>query len=358
MKRGVWVVALVASGCLAGPKFDSGATGGGGSAPHDMAAGDHTPKTPPVGTGGGPTASGCNGVTEKGRCEISDKGQVAVTCDVTAGKLSRFDCSAMQKVCVLDSTRGARCTDLPPPATPGGSDGGVHAPADMAHGNPPPPPADMAHQNPPPPPRDMATTPPAPRDMASAPPMCVSGVDYRGYCASATGNGASDTAIWCDPSTGQTFVVSCAAQGKTCQVDGCAEGAYCCDGDVSVDMATPPSMDAECDTLGYTGACESGHARWCSGGQVFDLDCGARGQGCMVDTCAQGAYCCDAPASPPDMTPSTDTSECDRLGIAGECAGGVARWCSGGQIMEVDCGAQGETCEVDTCATGAYCCSG
>jgi hypothetical protein len=58
-------------------------------------------------------------------------------------------------------------------------------------------------------------------------------------------------------------------------------------------MATPPSTSAECDALGFAGACESGHARWCSAGQLFDLDCGAQGQTCQVDTCATGAYCCD-----------------------------------------------------------------
>ena len=63
----------------------------------------HTPKSPPLGTGGGPTASGCNGITEKGRCEISDKGQVAVRATWRQRSCERFDCSAMQKVCVLDS---------------------------------------------------------------------------------------------------------------------------------------------------------------------------------------------------------------------------------------------------------------
>lgn len=341
-------MALLSAGCLGPNVLPNGSSPT--PTPHDMAVADHGPKTPP--DSGGPTASGCNGVTEKGRCEISDKGQIAVVCDVAGSKLERFDCTAMQKVCVIDSTRGATCATLPPPVTtPGSSDGGVHPPVDMAHATPPPPP--------PPPPADMAHTttppPPAPRDMATAPPMCPSGVDYRGYCASATGSGASDTAIWCDPTTGQTSVVSCAALGKTCQVDACADGAYCCDAPATVDMALPPA-DPACDTLGYSGACESGHARWCSGGQVVDIDCGARGQTCGVDQCAQGAYCCDSmTASPPDMAQS---SECDRLGVEGECASGVARWCAGGQIIELDCGARGETCEVDTCATGAYCCSG
>src|SRR3954469_11208280 len=115
MKPGWCVLALVASGCLASAKLDSGEASGG--APHDMAVGDHTPKTPPVGTRGGPTGSGWNGATQEGGREVSDKGQVAVVCDVAASKLDRFDCTAMQKVCVLDSTRGARCATLPPPVT-------------------------------------------------------------------------------------------------------------------------------------------------------------------------------------------------------------------------------------------------
>jgi hypothetical protein len=274
MRRGLWIVALVAAGC-AGPKVDStGLTSGGGGG-RDLATGDHTPKAPPVGTGGGPTASGCNGVTAKGRCEISDKGQVAVVCDVAGNKLQRFDCSAMSKVCVLDSARGATCTTLPPPATP---------PRDMATA---PPPHDMATTAPA---RDMATTPPV-RDMATAAPMCASGVDYRGYCASATGSGAPDTAIWCDPTTGQTLVVSCAARGQTCQIDVCADGAYCCDSG-SVDMAQPATTTAECDTLGFAGECAGQVARWCSGGQIIEIDCAGRAQTCEVDTCASGAYCC------------------------------------------------------------------
>lgn len=187
-------------------------------------------------------------------------------------------------------------------------------------------------------------------------PTCASGVTYRGYCASATSSGASDTAIWCDPSTGQTLVVDCAARGQTCQLDGCADGAYCCDGATVVpDMAMSPSTSAECATLGYAGACSSdGHARWCSRGHLFDIDCAARGQACVVDGCASGAYCCDAPATSADMG---TVSECDRLGFAGECTGSIARWCSGGQVIEVDCAAKSQTCQVNACATGAYCCS-
>lgn len=347
MKRGACILILALVGC-AGAAVD----GSGASAPAgDLALGDHRPpKMPPVGTGGGPTASGCNGVTAMGRCEISDKGQIAVACDVPGGKLNHFDCSAMLKVCVLDSTRGAMCATLPPPADSAAADGGVKPPPpaiDMAP-SPPPPALDMAHGPPPP--------PPPPRDMATM-PMCASGVTYRGYCASASG-GAADTAIWCDPSTGQTLVVDCKARGKSCVIDGCADGAYCCDAAAGrPDMAQPASTTQECTTLGYAGQCAGGHARWCSASQLFDIDCAARGQTCKVDGCASGAYCCDAPATPPDSPDLGGTSECDRLGLAGECLGNSARWCSGGQLIEIDCATRAQTCQVNTCATGAYCCS-
>src|SRR5205823_4532444 len=136
-------------------------------------------------------------------------------------------------------------------------------------------------------------------------------------------------------------------------IDGCAEGAYCCDAPTASDMAAPPAQSAECTMLGYAGTCAAQHARWCSGGQLFDIDCGARGQACLVDTCAQGAYCCDAPAtSPPDMAaPASTASDCARLGLAGECQGQTARWCSGGQLIEIDCAGRTQSCQVDTCAS-------
>src|SRR5204863_6002220 len=93
---GLWcALALVVVGCAL-PQTEATSENGGVTATRDLGA-PHTPKSPPVGTGGGPTAAGCNGVTEKGRCELSDKGQVAVTCDVSGNGIRRFDCSAMQK---------------------------------------------------------------------------------------------------------------------------------------------------------------------------------------------------------------------------------------------------------------------
>lgn len=204
MKHACLVLVVVGAGCL-GPNVATSQNASGAPA-HDLGVAGRPPKPTPA-AGGGQTAGACDGVTDKGRCELTDQGQVAVTCDIAANRVERVDCSAIHKVCVIDSARGARCATLPPPTTSGGSDGGS---------SPPAPSTDMAR-------------PSAPGDLATAPPMCASGVDYRGYCASASNVSAPDTAIWCDPSTGETIVVDCAATGQTCQIDVCADGAYCCD---------------------------------------------------------------------------------------------------------------------------------
>src|SRR2546430_16891527 len=161
-RTGLWCALAALVGC-AGPQIDpTNANGGVTETTRDLGV-THTPKSPPVGTGGGPTAAGCNGVTEKGRCELTDKGQLAVTCDVSANSVRRFDCTAMQKVCVIDSARGAICVNLPSPV----GDPGSKPQPDMAQPTGAPDmalpswmsdmgqPRDMAHA---PPPRDLAMT--------------------------------------------------------------------------------------------------------------------------------------------------------------------------------------------------------
>src|SRR3954463_142073 len=90
---GAWVVLVASGGALSGcaaPQVDPSSANGGVTTERDL-GGMHTPKSPPLRTRGGPTAAGCNGITEKGRCELSDKGQVAVTCDVDGNAVRRFD---------------------------------------------------------------------------------------------------------------------------------------------------------------------------------------------------------------------------------------------------------------------------
>jgi hypothetical protein len=167
-----------------------------------------------------------------------------------------------------------------------------------------------------------------------APVGCTHGVTYQGYCA-------DTTAIWCDPVTGQTIAWNCAQDGYTCQENGCADGAYCCGTpamSTTDDMATPPDPTADCSALGYSGACDGDTATWCDNGQIYRVDCAASGKSCMVDTCASGAYCCDAPVAAPDLTtPPPDLLDpCLAAGL--------------------DCSVIGGTCQLDICTSGWSCC--
>ena len=361
-----WMLALlVAAGCHGAQPLDPGMPD----------AADKNTKTPPPPSGGGGTSSGCMGVTQRGECRITSSSEIAVSCDTTANQLRQINCSAMNKHCVIDVQRGASCETLTPPGTPdggvrpdaggggsggfggsagsggvggsggfggtggtggiGGSGGiggtggtGGHAGVGGSGGT-----------------GGMSGTG---GSGGSTPPMCPAGIDLRGYCW-------GDVAVWCDSSTGTTYLWNCPLDGKHCGEDECANGAYCCDGASTSMPDAAPMPPAECDRLGFAGECSTdNHARWCSGGQVIDVDCTAQGQTCVVDGCASGAYCCDATTPPP---PPPD--QCATLGLAGECGGldgNTARWCSGDQVQELDCTAQGKTCQVDACAYGAYCC--
>jgi hypothetical protein len=116
---------------------------------------------------------------------------------------------------------------------------------------------------------------------------------------------------------------------------------------------TPPPPTNECATLGFFGECggaDGNTARWCNSTTdttVVEKVCG-NGQTCQVDACADGAYCCDAVPPP--------VNECDEIGTRGVCtADGKVRWCSNGNVQEVTC-VTGKTCQIDACGDGAYCC--
>lgn len=269
-------------------------------------------KLPPPPNGGGMSTSNCQGVPARGEC----RGNVVLICDTASNMLRRLDCGAMGKQCVVDTQRGATCESL------GGGDGGIPVP----------------------PPRDGGTGPDAaPGDGGAGTPRCPFGIDLAGFCW-------GPVAIWCDPQTGTTYLWNCAFDGLSCRENDCALGAYCC-GAPRPDAAVSDAASSECTRLGFRGECAGNTARWCNGsGQIVVLDCTARGQTCQVDTCATGAYCCTPPP------PTGD--ECTRLGIRGECVGNSARWCdSNGTIHMDDCASLGQTCQVDACAVGAYCCN-
>lgn len=172
------------------------------------------------------------------------------------------------------------------------------------------------------------------------------GVTERGQCQ-------DGVALHCDVIENTLSQVDCAALGQECVIDP-DRGAKC----VQLNLAEPTDPDAACDgQIDGKGFCADGQAVWCDGqsDQIYAWNCAQSGLACAVDECQEGAYCCEAGAPPPDPE---QPSECDTLGFAGECAGEVARWCTGSDtLIELDCAARGQVCAFDVCAEGAYCCN-
>jgi hypothetical protein len=250
-------------------------------------------ETPDEKEGAG-TAPGCDGITARGECQQG----TAVYCDLERGRKRTVDCDALGKDCILDIGRGARCSKTPEDPGPG---------------------------------------------TGEASPCAQ--VSEAGFCN-------DGTAVYCD-TTGDapiTVTMKCADFGKTCEVaqEGCAAGAFCC-GD-----GTEPEPEPEtCGDVTLKGTCDGDTAIWCGqfSGMHMD-DCAAENKRCEVDTCASGAYCCG--------TTSESTPEqlmCAELGFAGECntAETVATWCSNDEIKTKTCAGE-QTCQVDACLSGAWCC--
>jgi hypothetical protein len=236
-------------------------------------------KEPPGSKQGNETAPGCDGVPQRGEC----KDGVAIYCDVTnpeQGEIRRIDCKARGSACVVDTGggRGAICSDI----------------AGTGTGGP-----------------------------------CDSGVDYHGFCA-------NTTAVWCDEEAAMTLAWECSSDGLQCQVDTCADGAYCC-------TASGGGQNGACGGLDFFGECGGPNgqtARWCGADGLHEINCAAQGKTCEVNSCATGAYCC---------------GECETLGLGGACEGNTVRYCENGTIREYSC-SQGESCQVGTCFWGAECC--
>lgn len=153
---------------------------------------------------------------------------------------------------------------------------------------------------------------------------------------------SEDVAVFCDTDGDEptTRTWDCGAQGQRCEVDTCAEGAACC-GDA-------PAEDA-CGDLDFAGVCDGEIARWCGAGEPRAMDCGAAGKRCEVDTCSFGAYCCGDSIQPDPV------DECAALGWEGACEGDTVRFCFNSEILEVTC-AGTKSCQVDSCMSGAGCC--
>lgn len=223
------------------------------------------------------TPSACSGVAETGSCSQG----VLLTCDPRTQEVRRTNCAETNMLCVSKPT-GSTCTN------PG--DAPVEVPPNVEQD-----------------------------------PLC-GGITAEGQC------NAAGTAVWCNPEEG-VIEWPCLEYGLHCEMTD--DGVYCVGEESS-----------ECDVLGLEGECAGNVARYCYDDVLYEEVCGESGMSCQVDTCWEGAGCCEI----------VDESECERLGYYGECSGNVARYCDGETIYEDDCGDWDEVCEVDTCEEGAYCC--
>lgn len=333
-----FVIGLAA--CNTGPS-DGGTGPGADAAPIKV----KTPPQPKEGTG---SVDACNGVTARGECQDG----VAVYCDLQREAIRKIDCKAQSRDCIVDSGRGAICKTLsddgaPPPDPSSLCDSGVTA-AGFCTGTTAVWCDESAKQT-------------VAWDCATEGLTCQTDTCRDGsFCCTADGgdppnqgggdgttdecngldfNGTCDgeVAKWCE--NGQPQELDCGAiDGKRCESDTCATGAFCC-GDTSGGAGN------ECDQLGLEGECSGNTLRYCSLGTVVEFECTGNNT-CQKDACFSGAACC----------PPTELDECTQLGFDGVCDNGTVRYCDGENIIEYDCLAN-EACEVDTCFSGgAECC--
>ncbi len=225
--RSYAAVLLAAAGLLAACSAQPPASEGG----EEEEGGTAEPprvKQPPAPTNGTGTAPNCDGIPESGECTPDG---IKKTCDVANNTLRQVNCKVLQQECVMDPNKGATCAAIPE----GGGGVGGDNPG----------------------------------------PVCPGGVTYFGACSGAD----KGTAVWCDPATMVPQVVVCADYGMKCMENKCETGAYCCD-------------DTPCGQLGTRGACTpEGKITWCEAGEIKEFSCNT-GTTCQVDKCADGAFCC------------------------------------------------------------------
>ncbi len=191
--------------------------------------------------------------------------------------------------------------------------------------------------------------PPEPKEGSGTAVGCE-GVSARGECQ-------QGSAVYCDLDRGRLRRVDCEALGKNCILD-IGRGAVCKSLEESDTGEGSGSASACTDTgISETGFCTTAdEAVYCdtSGAEPVTRtwDCSSEGMTCGVGDCAEGAFCCGDESSA-----GVETCEEAGLDFDGVCDGEVAKWCLDGlPPQERDCAALGQRCEVDTCATGAFCC--
>ncbi len=100
----------------------------------------------------------------------------------------------------------------------------------------------------------------------------------------------------------------------------------------------------DCGGVDYFGQCQGELLAWCDGGELVESDCAAQGKICALYDDVVGYDCVE----PPDP--------CGGVTFEGECDGELLRYCSSGELVEIDCAAEGQSCAF-VAASGYYDCT-
>lgn len=210
-------------------------------------------------------------------------------------------------------------------------------------------------------------------DCAGTGNDCVMDPDWGASCAQvpaplpAGGTCDGTTAYW-QSDIGMLHRWDCAPSGKSCVIDGCAEGVFCCDDAAPepeccdpLDPAcaepcpTVPEPENICDTIPPGGLCSPDNSEvvfaCVQGGTEPSIFGCPTGQSCAIGQCSEAdvAACC-----PADADPEPPQTRCDELGYAGDCIDGVVMWCENATIEEAEC-SEGFVCHENGCLYGACC---
>ncbi len=148
-------------------------------------------------------------------------------------------------------------------------------------------------------------------------------------CGALTGAGQCDGTVlsYCS-SEGSKVVVECATSGAGCGwVE--ASGFYDC----VAGSTGEEGGSSGCGSVTWAGVCENNQLRYCQAEEIVEVDCGAQGLECHVQS---GQADCAAP--------SAASGGCEGIAYEGECVGDVLSWCENDDLSTLDCAEGGKTC--------------
>jgi hypothetical protein len=134
-------------------------------------------------------------------------------------------------------------------------------------------------------------------------------------------------ATWCGPN-------------NELQNDSCGTTEICGFDTVTMGSRCIPASQDPCQGLTFEGECSSNVLRWCDGGQLFERNCPLCGETCL----------------PTESGFNCVSSNCGDVDYLGKCEGNTAVWCNtDGELSELDCTNQGQTCGYVDDTIGWYC---